>query len=113
MTPAAAARLVTATISAKRLSARPERRAGVEAEPAEPEDQHAEAEQRHVVPRDRPRLAVRAVLALARAEQQQRRQRAGGAREVHDRRAGEVLHARADGLQQAAAEDPVRDRAGR
>ena len=80
--------------------------ARVEAEPAEPQDQHAEAEQRHVVARDRPRLAVGAVLAAARAEQQQRGERAGGADQVDHRRAGEVLHAELRG-EPAAAEDPV------
>ena len=88
---------------------RAERRARVEAEPAEPQDEHAETEERHVVPGDRPRLAVRAVLAATRAEQQQRRQRARRAREVDHRRAGEVLHAVADLSKEAAAEDPVRD----
>ena len=86
---------------------RVQRRAGVEPEPAEPQDQDAEAEQRHVVPRDRPRLAVLAVLAAARAEQQQRREGAGGADQVDHGRAGEVLHADV-GVQPAAAEDPVR-----
>ena len=89
-------------------AARAERRAAVEAEPAEPQDQHAEADERHRVARDRPRLAVGAVLAAARAEQQQARERARGADQVDDRRAGEVLHAAADLAQEAAAEDPVR-----
>ena len=81
--------------------------ARVEAEPAEPQDQDAEAEQRHVVAGDRPRLAVGAVLAATRAEQQQHGERAGGADQVDHRRAGEVLHRELHG-QPAAAEDPVR-----
>ena len=72
---------------------RAERRARVEAEPAEPQDQHRQADQRHVVAGDDVRLAVGAVLAEARPEQQQRRERAGRADQVDDRRAGEVLHA--------------------
>ena len=85
---------------------RAEGRAGVEPEPAEPEDQHAEADQRHRVPRDRPRFAVCSVLADPRAEQQQRREGAGRADQVDHRRAGEVLHPDVH-LQPAAAEDPV------
>ena len=106
-TPAAAARLVTTSDLGEAAVERVERRARVEPEPAEPQDQHAEPEQRHVVTGDRPRLAVGAVLAAARAEQQQRRERAGRADQVDRRRAGEVLHADV-GLQPAAAEDPVR-----
>ncbi len=83
-------------------------RAWVEPEPAEPEDQHAEADQGHRVPRDRPRLALGVVLAPPRAEQEQGRERAGGADQVDHRRAGEVLHPDVD-LQPAAAEDPVAD----
>src|ERR671916_645622 len=64
--------------------------------------------ERHRVAGDRPRLAAGAVLAPARAEQQQRGERAGGADEVDDRRAGEVLDAAADLREEAAAEDPVR-----
>jgi hypothetical protein len=45
-------------------------RARVEPEPAEPEDDHAERRVRHVVPGDRVRLPVGAVLADARAEEQ-------------------------------------------
>jgi hypothetical protein len=91
------------------VPARAQRRARVEAEPPEPQDQHAEPEERHRVPGDRARPPVGAVLALARAQQQQRRQAAGGAGQVHDGRAGEVLHPRAELVQQSAAEDPVRD----
>ena len=59
------------------------------------------------MPRDRPWLAVLAVLAAPRAEQQQHRERAGGPDQVDRGRAGEVLHAEV-GLQPAAAEHPVR-----
>ena len=51
-----------------------QRRTGVEPEPADPEDHHPEADDRHRVTGDRPWLAVSAVLALAGAEQQQCRQ---------------------------------------
>ena len=105
-TPAAAARLVTSDHLGEAVADRAERRARVEAEPAEPEDEHAEADERHRVPGDRPRLAVGAVLAPARAEQQQRREAAGGADQVDHGRAGEVLHADVH-LEPAAAEDPV------
>ena len=47
-----------------------ERRARVEAEPAEPEDDDAERREGHVVARDRVRLPVRAELPDARPEQQ-------------------------------------------
>src|ERR671918_580800 len=53
-------------------------------------------------------VAVAAVLALARAEQQQRGERAGGADQVDHGGAGEVLHAEVH-LEPAAAEDPVAD----
>src|SRR3954452_5797418 len=70
-TPAAAARFVTMAISGKRPSIAcgkppsPRLRAGpgFKPDPAEPQDQDAQAEQRHVVPRDGPRLAVGPVLA--------------------------------------------------
>src|SRR3712207_8509265 len=42
-----------------------QRRARVEAEPAEEQDDHAEPDERHRVARDHVRLAVAAVLALA------------------------------------------------
>src|SRR3712207_8712945 len=57
------------------------------------EDQHAQADERHGVARDRPRAPVGPVLAATRAEEQQGRQAAGGADEGDHRRAGEVLHA--------------------
>src|SRR3954452_21445262 len=71
MTPAAAARVVTTTISAERPSAVPSVEPGVDPNQPQPQDQDAEAEDRHRVARDRPRLAVRPVLALAGAEQEQ------------------------------------------
>ncbi len=85
-------------------------RAGVEPEPPEPEDDRPEHGVRDVVAGNRVRAAVGPELADARPEQQ----RAGEGREsalvVHDRRAGEVLHAL--GEQPAVrAPDPVgRDR---
>ena len=88
---------------------RAERRAGVEAEPAEPAARAPPGPTSGMLwPGNDVRLAVLAVLALARAEQQQRRERAGGADQVHHRGAGEVLHAEV-GLEPAAAEDPVAD----
>ncbi len=83
-----------------------ERRARVEPEPAQPQDEDAQAEQRHVVAGDRSRLALHRVFAAPWAEVQHGRQRAGGTDEVHRGRAGEVLHADV-GLQPAAAEDPA------
>ena len=87
---------------------RAERGAGVEPEPAQPQDQDAEADERHRVPRDRPRLAVGPVLADPRPEQQQGGQRAGRTDQVHHRRSGEVLHSDVH-LQPSATEDPVAD----
>ena len=85
-----------------------ERRARVEAEPAEPEDERAENGIRDVVAGDRVRPPVRPELADPRAEDQ----RAGEAGErslvVHDRRAGEVLHALRE-EPAVRAPDPVRD----
>ena len=52
-------------------------------------------------------LAVGAVLAATRAQEQQRSEGAGGADQVDGRRSGEVLHADVD-LQPAAAEHPAR-----
>jgi hypothetical protein len=91
-------------------SGRFEGRASVEAEPADPEDDHAKADQRHRVTRDRPRLAVGVVFALTWAEQQQRRQRPDSSGQMDDRGAGEVHHRlAADVGEQAPAPDRVRD----
>jgi hypothetical protein len=87
---------------------RGQRRARVEAEPPEPQDQHAEAEERHVVPRDRARRPVAGVLPAPGPEPQQDRQGGGRGADVDDDRAREVLHVHRAG-QPAAAEDPVRD----
>src|SRR3712207_9562749 len=65
----------------------------------------SEADEGHRVPGDRPRRSVAAVLALPRAEQQKRGQRAGRTDQVDRRRAGEVLHAQVR-LEPATAEDP-------
>ena len=107
-TPAAARELRDDHHVGEAAADRAERGARVETEPAEPQHQHGQAHQRHVVAGDRVRLAVIPVLALARAEQQQGRQRAGGADQVHHRGAGEVLHPEVR-LEPAAAEDPVAD----
>src|SRR5918994_257744 len=86
----------------------PERRAWVEAEPAEPEDQHAERDERHVVARNRVRPSVGVELADPRPEQQRPGQRGERSLVVDDRRAGEVLHPH--GKQPAVrVPDPVRD----
>ncbi len=112
-TPKAAARFVMIRISGKRPSSALSVEPGLNPNQPEPEDQHAEAEQRHVVPRDRPRLPVGGVLPAARPEVQQRREGAGRADQVDRRRAREVLHAgdaRAEPvalLQEASAEHPV------
>ena len=85
-----------------------ERRARVEAEPAEPEDQRPEDGVRHVVAGDRVRAPVVAELADPRPEEQRAGKRGESALVVDDRRAGEVLHA--DREEPAArVPDPVRD----
>ena len=113
ITPPAAPSSVTTATSASRPSVAPSVEPGLK--PNQPKNRMMipRPDQRHGVTRDHPRLAVRPVLALAGAEQQQRRQRAGGTDEVHRRRAGEVLHAgrqqsRLAVLQPSAAEHPVR-----
>ena len=85
-----------------------ERRARVEAEPAEPEDQRPEDGVRHVVARNRVRAPVVAELADPRAEQQRAGERGERALVVHDGRAGEVLHALRE-EPAARVPDPVRD----
>ena len=83
-------------------------RARVEAEPAEPEDDHAERRVGHVVTGNRVRLAVGVELADPRAEQQRPGERREGALVVDDGRSGEVLHALRE--QPAVGRpDPVRD----
>ena len=72
-----------------------QRRAGVEPEPAEPEDQRPEHGVRDVVARDRVRAAVGAELADPRPEDQRAGEAGQRALVVDDGRAGEVLHARA------------------
>ena len=86
-----------------------ERRARVEAEPAEPEDDHAERRERHVVARDR-RSASRPARELADARPEQQRPGEPGERAlvVDDGRAGEVLHALRE-QPAVRAPDPVRD----
>src|SRR5262249_48754688 len=69
-----------------------ERRAGVEAEPAEPEDQGPEHRVRDVVAGYRVRPAVGAELADAGPEQERTGERGQGALVVDDGRAREVLH---------------------
>src|SRR5918998_1291511 len=86
------------------------RGAGVEAVPADPKDQDAENRQRHVVAGDVDRTALVVVLAEPGAEEQGTGERGHGAREVDDRRAGEVLHAELG--EPAAAPDPVPDQRG-
>src|SRR5437588_80155 len=68
----------------------------------------AQPGERHVVAGDGVGLAVSAVLADARSEQEQSRKAGGGAGEVDDRRTGEVLGAEVR-HQPAAAEQPVAD----
>src|ERR1051325_8426315 len=87
-TPPAAAMFVVRTTSGKRPSSAPSVEPGVKPDRAEPQDEDAQAEQRHVVAGDRPRLAVGAVLALARSEVQEHRQGARRTDEVNGRRAG-------------------------
>src|SRR5205823_2871491 len=84
-----------------------ERRAGVEAEPAEPEDERPEDGIGEVVAGDRVRASVLSELADARAEEQRAGERSERALVMDDRRAGEVLHA---AMEEPAvrAPDPVR-----
>ena len=115
ITPAAAPSWVFSATSAKNTPSVARVEPGVEPEPADPEDHHPEPDQRHRVARDRPGLAVRAVLALAGAQQQQRREAGGGTGQVDHRGAREVQHLlAADVVQQPEARpDRVGDRSGR
>ena len=72
------------------------RRRGVEAEPAEQQDERAEHGHRDVVAGQRPGLAVRAVLADAGTEHDGAGQRGHAAHGVHDAGAGEVDVAEAE-----------------
>src|SRR5439155_16962295 len=84
-----------------------ERRAGIESEPAEPEDDRPENGIRHVVTRNRIRAAVTAELPDPRPEQERAGKSGEGPLVVHDRRAGEVLHALPE-QPAAGVPDPVR-----
>ena len=66
---------------------------GVEAEPADPEEEDAERAEDEAVARDRVRLAVMTVLADARAEHHRAREGQPAADRVDDRRTGEVVEA--------------------
>ncbi len=68
---------------------------GVEAEPAEPQDEHAEDRERNVVAGDRPRLSVGAVLADPRPERHRSHQGSDATGHVHDAGPGEVRVRRA------------------
>src|SRR4030088_1786060 len=108
--PAAAARLVTTTMSAKcrfvAFSVEPGLKPN-QPNPAEPQDQHTELGKGHVVARDGIRSAL-LVLADARPKQQESGQTGGCAREVHHRRTCEVLAAKRC-HQEAATEELVAD----
>ena len=104
-TPAAAAR-VRRQGDVGDLRDRAQRRAGVEALPADPKDQDTQHRQRHVVAGDGLRVALVVVLAEPGAEDKRTCERRHGAGEVNHRRTGEVLLAEA--AQPAAAPDPVR-----
>ena len=95
-TPAAPPRLVTTTTSAKRPPIAPSVEPGLKPNQPNQRIRIAEPDERHRVPGDHVRLAVGPVLAAARAEQQQRRERAGRTDQVDHRRAGEVLHPEVD-----------------
>ena len=113
MPPAQPSSVTTAT-SAKRTSPIPSVEPGVEAEPADEQDRSCPRPTSGIEwPGIARGLPSGAVLALARAEQEQGREGAGGADQVHRRRAGEVLHAGGHQrgvavLEPAAAEHPVR-----
>ena len=70
--------------------------AAVKAEPAEPENQGAKRRKRQVTAGDGEDLAARAVLALARSEQQHAGERGRGATKVNDAGAGEIQKAQFD-----------------
>ena len=113
MTPPAPPSKVTTATSASRPSVAASVDPGLN--PNQPKNRITmpKSDERHRVARDHARLAVRPVLALPGAEQQQRRQGAGRPDEVHRGRAGEVLHAGRHQpgvtvLEPAAAEHPVR-----
>ena len=78
---------------------------GVETEPPEPEDEHADDSEADVVARNRPRLAVRSVLADPWAEEYGTHEGGPTARTVDDAGSGEVTEA---GIADAQVrEDPV------
>ena len=77
----------------------------VEAEPAEPQDEHAQRGEGQVVAQDGPGLAVLAVLADAGPKDLGADQRADAADHVHGSGTGEVVEAQLS--QPAAAPDPV------
>ena len=85
-----------------------ERRGGVEAEPAEQQDEAAEHRHRDVVAGDGPRLAVGAVLADAGAEHDRAGERGDAADCVHDAGTGEVdvAGAEAHGVPVLASQPP-------
>src|SRR5690606_38764032 len=80
-------------------------RAAVEAEPAKPENQHAECRQRQVGTGNRIDLPLLAIFATPRTEQDDPGQRRRGTGQVDDAGAGEVLEAEL--LEETAAPGPV------
>ena len=84
-----------------------EHRAGVEAEPADEEDECTDDDEGDRVPRDRPRLAVGAVLAQAGAEDGCADRSGDAAGHVHDAGTGEVAVAELG--EPATAPGPVDD----
>ena len=82
--------MVLTAMVAMRGSARRQRRAGVEAEPAEGQDQRPDDGHRQVVAGDGADGPVAPELAGARPEHDGAGQRRHAARHVHHRRAGEV-----------------------
>ena len=85
-----------------------ERRGGVEAEPAEQQDERAEHGHRDVVRPECSRLAVLAVLADAGTEDDRARESGDAAHRVHDAGSGEVDVAEAEvcALAQLASQPP-------
>ena len=82
-----------------------DRGGAVEAEPAEPEDEHAQGGDGKVMAENRPGLSVLSVLADAGSEHLRADQRADAADHMHGRGAGKVMEAHFG--QPAAAPDPV------
>jgi hypothetical protein len=84
-----------------------ERRAGIEAVPTEPENEHAHRDQRHAVPADRIGRAILIESSETWTEHPSSDEGRDAAHRVDDRGAGEVV--KTEARQPAATPDPVAD----